>query len=99
MNTEKAGEQTQERTGEEKLYWKLMFANLHYNGDSAEAMKRCSELLDEAMKSETLSDSFKKEYLYLFKDQASKLYEVHEMKAKRLKEMWEDALNKQQLVA
>ncbi len=78
-------------TKEELLYRRLLFANLHYNGNGPDAMKRCTELLDEVLKSD-LGEDFKKELTNLFKDQASKLYETHENWAKGLKTQFDSAL-------
>jgi hypothetical protein len=72
-------------TPEETLYRRLLFAYLHYDGDSTKALKRSSELLNEVREHKTLSSEYKKQFENLFKDQASKLYETHENWAKGLK--------------
>jgi hypothetical protein len=80
-----------EYTKEEELYRRLFFANLHYNGNSTDAMDRCTKLLDEVMSSE-LSEDFKLHFEGLWKDQASKLYETHENWAKGLRMKFDGAL-------
>lgn len=65
-----------ELTKEEELYRRLLFANLHYDGDAPKALQRCSELLSEVRQS-NLGEDFKYKFEGLFKDQASKLYETH----------------------
>ena len=81
-------------TKEETLHRRLLFANLHYNGSQADAMKRCSEQLKEVLSSD-FGDDFKKEFTGLFKDQASKLYETHENWARGLKMQFDALFEKQ----
>ena len=69
----------------ESLFTRLLWANLHYDGDSSKAMDRCAKLLDEVLNDTELSDLYKKTFLDLWKDQASKLYESHGNYEKGLK--------------
>lgn len=82
-----------ELTQEETLYRRLFFAYLHYDGDSAKAWEKSSELLKEVRENKNLSTEFKKDFEYLFKDQASKLYETHENWAKGLKMKFDNLFN------
>ena len=77
-------------TPEETLYRRLLFAYLHYDGDSPKALEKSSELLKEVREHKTLSSEYKKSFEGLFKDQASKLYEIHQNRAKGLKMKFDD---------
>lgn len=73
-----------ELSREEELYERLLWANLHYDGDGPKALERCSDLLKEVRQSD-LKEDFKQAFESLFKDQASKLYETHFNWARGLK--------------
>lgn len=77
-----------EFTLEEKLYRNLLFAYLHYDGDHIKAMDKCVALHTEVMNSD-LDDDFKKYFQGLWKDQVSKLYEIHQNYASGLLKRFE----------
>lgn len=77
-----------EYTKEEALYRRLFFTNLHYDGDSAKAFKRCEELFKEVMESD-LQNDFKEHFKSLWMDQTSKLYETHQNYFIGIKEMFD----------
>jgi hypothetical protein len=85
-----------EYTKEEAFYRRLFFVSLHYNGKEIDAMDRCSKLLNEVMTSD-LQEDFKLHFKSMWKDQVSKLYDIHFYYYKRLKMKFDLALEEKKL--
>ena len=80
-----------EYTKEESFYRRLLYAYLHYDGDSSKAFAECEKLLKEVMESD-LQNDFKEHFKNLWEDQVSKLHDSHKNYYEGLKRKFERAI-------